>query len=113
MILNDLEKTLIKQFLERKAVSLQNEESFFSDLNVENREFTGVGFFSNLKKSEKLKVGDIRKSYKWGGLGAKLNSSIDTGYLFYVENGYLISIEGYTYAEDWPEIISEIEVYDI
>jgi len=113
MILNDIEKTLIKYFLKKKSVSLQDEESIFSDLSVENRDFTGVGFFSNFEKSEELKVGDISKSYKWGGLGAKLNSSLDTGYLFYVENGYLISIEGYTYAEDWPESISEIEVYEI
>ena len=113
MILSDLEKTLIKKFVEKKFVSLQDEESFFSSLNVESRDFTGVGFSVNLKKSEKLKVGDTSESYIWGDLGAKLNSSLDTGYLFYVENGYLISIEGYTYAEDWPDSISEIEVYDI
>ena len=113
MILNKLEKTLIKQFLKRKAVRLQNEESFISDLSVECRDFTGVGFVVNLSKSERLKVGDTGESYRWGDLGAKLNSSLDTGYLFYVENGYLASIEGYTYAEDWPDNISEIEVYFI
>ena len=113
MILNDLEKTLIKQFMDRKAVSLQDDESFCSGLNAESRDFTGVGFIVNLKQSEKLKVDDASESYKWGALGAKLNSSLDTGYLFYVENGYLVSIEGYTYAEDWPDSISEIEVYGI
>lgn len=113
MNLNDLEKTLIRQFMDRKAVSLQDEESFFSGLNAESRDCTGVGFIVTLKQSEKLKVDDAGESYKWGDLGAKLNSSLDTGYLFYVENGYLVSIEGYTYAEDWPDSISEIEVYGI
>lgn len=113
MILNILEKTLIKHFLKKKDIFFQDEDSLFSDLNVESRYFTGVGFFVNLKKLDKLKVSDTSESYKFGYLRAKLNSSLDTGYLFYVENGYLISIEGYTYGEYWPDIIYEIEVYSI
>lgn len=111
MTLNDLEKKLIRQFLNRKAVMLRDEESFFSGLKVESREFTGVGFIVNLELSEQLKIDDGTETYKWGDLGAKLNSSLDTGYLFYVENGYLVCIEGYTYAENWPDRISDIEIY--
>jgi len=111
MNLNNLEKILIKHFLEIKSTDLDINCCFFSDMNAVSRQFTNVGFFVNLKKSEKLKIGEFNESYKWGCLGARLNSSIDTGYLFYVENGYLTSIEGYTYAEDWPDSISKIEVY--
>ena len=58
-----------------------------------------------------LKVESDDSSYKWGKLGAKLNGTIDTGYLIYVDCGYLHALEGYTYAEEWPEDISEIETY--
>jgi hypothetical protein len=113
MNLNKLEKMIIIQFLTRKDVSIQDENAFFSDLSIENREFTGVGFITELNQSEKLKIDVNGESYKWGDLGAKLNFSVDTGYLIYVENGYISAIEGYTYAEDWPENIEQIEIYTI
>lgn len=111
MILNDLEIALVKRFLENNLVAFQDEEYFFSALNVLSRDYTGVGFIVEFEKSEKLKVCGVNESCKFGGLGAKLNCSIDTGYLFYVEKGFLTSIEGYTYAEDWPDSISEIDIY--
>ncbi len=111
MTLNNLEKAIIKQFLTEKGVSIADDDTFFSDLNVDCRDFSGVGFITNLNKSPKLNVGTSHDSYKWGNLGAKLNSSIDTGYLLYVENGCLNTIEGYTYTEDWPDDIFQIETY--
>ncbi len=111
--LTDLEKTIVARFLRSKGVNLGDEMVFCDKLSVSKRDFSGVGFMTELNISEKLRIGDRSKSYKWGHLGAKLNNSIDTGYLLYIEGGYLNTIEGYTYAEDWPNQIYEIETYEI
>jgi hypothetical protein len=109
--LSEIERIVIKQFLASIGVSIESETDFFSDLSIRNREFTGVGFVTDLELSVKLQVSEKSESYKWSDLGAKLNSSIDTGYLVYVENGYVTAIEGYTYVEDWPCSIFKIETY--
>lgn len=107
--LNNIEKSIVKHFLSSKGIVVGG--GFFSDLNVSSRELSGVGFLTDLKKSEKFKIGEGNETYKFGDLGAKINASIDTGYLIYVENGFLDAIEGYTYADDWPEDIFQIDIY--
>ncbi|MEM7174422.1 MAG: hypothetical protein AAF443_00630 [Chlamydiota bacterium] len=111
MNLNDIEKVIINEFFMRKGFYIKDKDCFFSDIHVISRNFSGVGFITDLKESLKLKVGKNNESYKWGHLGAKINSNIDTGYLLYLENGYIKTIEGYTYSEEWPENIVQIEVY--
>jgi hypothetical protein len=45
---------------------------------------------------------------------ARLNASkLETGYVVYVDNGYLTTIEGYTYGDDWPESIGSFELYEL
>ena len=109
MQLNNIEKEIIKYFFSSKGILV--EDNIFSSLNVSNRELSGVGFLTDLERSELLKIGEGNETYKFGDLGAKINTSIDTGYLIYVENGFVDAIEGYTYADDWPDEISTIDIY--
>lgn len=113
MILSNIEKAIIKSFFAYDGVSIDNDEVFFSNISVKSRNFTGAGFFTDFNESQKLKISNNPESYKWGHLGAKLNLGIDTGYLPYIENGYVKSIEGYVYDGHWPENINEIQVYYI
>ena len=113
MTLNELEKALIKNFLMQSGNFIEDDATFFSTISIKSREYTGVGFFTKFHQTEKLKINYEQKSYKCGDLGAKLNNSIDTGYLFYIENGYLELIEGYTYDSDWPKDIHSIDIYRI
>jgi len=115
MCLNELEKLLIRQFLEDEKIEIAKRKVNLDLIEVSARELTGAGSFTQLKKCDELKVSSINHSFKWGKLGAKLNSEkIDTGYLIYIEKGYIDTIEGYTYGgDDWPEEIYEIEIYDL
>jgi hypothetical protein len=49
-----------------------------------------------------------------GRVGAWLNvSRVETGYIVYVDGGYLTAMEGYTYGEDWPAEVEQVELYDL
>lgn len=109
MQLNTIEKEIIKCFLSGKGISV--EDDFFYNLKVKSRELSGVGFITDLEKSEQLKIGEENETYKFSDLEARINVSIETGYLIYVENGFLDAIEGYTYTDDWPEEIYKIDIY--
>jgi len=114
MRLNKLEKLLMQKFLEDESIKIAKINANFNLVDISDRELTGAGFLTQLKNCDELKVSATNRSFKWGKLGAKLNSEkIETGYLIYIENGYIDAIEGYTYGEDWPEEIDEIEMYDL
>lgn len=109
--LNNIEKEIIKHFFSSQGISTG--DNFFDSLDVKNRELSGVGFLTEFERFEQLKIGEEYETYKFGDLGARVNISVDTGYLIYVENGFVVAVEGYTYGDDWPDEISSIEVYSI
>lgn len=111
MNVNRIEKTLIKNFLLSLNISVDGDNKFFADVSIKERRLTGIGFFTDLEKSEKLKVGNEGETYIYSKAGAKINHSIETGYLVYVKDGYLDCIEGFTYGEPWPENIAHIQPY--
>ena len=113
MKLNDLEKTIIKHFLFSKNSSIDNEKIFFSDILVKERDITQIGFFTYFEKLDKLKPCDTSETYTFSKLGAKINHSIETGYLIYVRDGYIDCVEGFTYGQPWPDTTSHIEPYSI
>lgn len=113
MIPTDLERQLLKRFLTRKGAAAENADSNFEEQLVVSRDFTGAGFVTEFHRSELLKIGRDNETYQWGAFGAKLNEGIDTGYLFYVDKGFLSALEGYTYGELWPDNIRIIEIYEV
>ena len=113
MKLLDIEKQVIRQYLITKRASKNVVDEFFLSVNVKNREFSGVGFMSYLC-TESAPVIDVElNSFNWGKVGIKINNSIDTGYLLYIEGGYITAIEGYTYDEEWPKSVTKIELYEL
>lgn len=84
MRLNELEKGVIRQFLASKRINIEDEDAFFSDIKVESRDMTGVGFFTELVPSGKLKISQREKSTISCNFGALLNGSIHTGYLIFI-----------------------------
>lgn len=86
----------------------------FDAVVVGDRELTGVGFLTEFERSEELRLFDADVSLRWGKVGARLNASkVETGYLVYVDCGYLTTVEGYTYGDEWPEEVLQIEVYEL
>jgi hypothetical protein len=41
-------------------------------------------------------------SLRWTKAGARLGPSrIETGYVIYIDDGYIVAIEGHAYGEEW------------
>jgi hypothetical protein len=114
MEVTELEKAVVGQFLRDPELSPLNREVNLEKARVINRESTGVGILTEFEPSQEVKLFADGVSLRWGKVGVRLNAStIETSYVVYVDNGYLTTIEGYTYGNDWPESISSIELYEL
>ncbi len=73
-------------------------------VTVTGRELTGVGFFTTLRVPlaplGRLVIGDIDAKMRGLQYGA--------GFVLFVENGVLKTLEGFSYEEPWPDVIAEL-----
>lgn len=113
MKLNEIEKMALKACLSSYGVEIEDDDSFFSDISVSSRNFTGIGFTTDLYECRHLKI-DKPKARLWVDFYAVLNISIISSYVLYIEDGYINAIEGVCYGDVdmfWPEKIVKIEGY--
>jgi hypothetical protein len=114
MAVNNLERAVIESFLADRSFELKKSTVNFDAVKISDREFTGVGFLTEFERSVELKLFEDKFSLRWGRVGARLNTSkLETGYLIYVDGGYLTTVEGYTYGDEWPKEIEHIELYKL
>jgi hypothetical protein len=110
----ELERAIIGEFLRDPELHPLKSDLNFEKAKVIERHFTGVGILTEFEPSEELKLFVDGVALRWGKVGARLNTSkVETGYVVYVDNGYLTTIEGYTYGDDWPECIGSFELYEL
>ena len=110
----ELEKAVIKSMLADRELKPLRPTVNFDAVKVSDREFTGAGFLTEFEQSQELKLFEAGVSLRWGKVGARLNASrIETAYLVYVDDGYLTSVEGYTYGDEWPGSIDCVELYEL
>ena len=111
---NELEMAVIGHLLADSELSPIKTKVNFAAVAVRDRELTGAGFLTDFERSEELKLFADGVSLQWGKVGARLNaSSLETGYLIYIDDGYLTTIEGYTYGEEWPDNVEQMELYQL
>jgi hypothetical protein len=114
MKITELEKIVIERMLVDRTLKPVKLAVDFDRVSIRDREFTGAGFLTEFERSEELKLFDDKTSLRWGKVGARLNASeLETGYLIYVDDGFLTTIEGYTYGEEWPHQIEQIDLYEL
>ncbi|HMJ51349.1 MAG TPA: hypothetical protein VK540_04715 [Polyangiaceae bacterium] len=116
MKVNQLEMKVIDRFLKDSTLpSLAKSQIDFDQVDVTDRDYTGAGFFTEFERSEALRIFEKGTSMRGGRVGARLNSDRrETGYVFYVDDGYLTTLEGYTYGDDeWPKEVTDIEIYEV
>lgn len=109
-----LEQTIANELLRDPDLDPLKRVVDLTEVEVTERELTGPGFLTDFEKCPALKLFRDGTSLRWGNVGVRLNAEkLDTGYVVYVDDGYLTAIEGYTYGEDWPETIDAMEVYEL
>ncbi|MGI6161068.1 MAG: hypothetical protein ACOYJD_03465 [Christensenellales bacterium] len=88
---NEISDELVKQYKNAKVVS---------------REFTGVGFYTNFMVSnENLRLKD-NFNVEMGNVQAELDGlKYGAGFVLFIRDGFIKSLEGYTYDEPWPKRI--------
>jgi hypothetical protein len=111
---NELEKSVVGRLLSDPDLKPVRSSVDFEKVHVACREFTGAGFLTEFEQSQELKLFEDSVSLRWGKVGARLNvSKLETGYVVYVDNGYLTTVEGYTYGDEWPDSIDSIDLYEL
>ncbi len=107
----DLEKDLLAEFFRAKGIDSARLIRSFDEIEVTERSFTGAGFFTDFKRHEYLKVGEVGRKSNWGEVGGRLNGEVHVGFEFYVNDGYITMIEGFTY--EWPSWPGKIQSYEL
>ena len=111
---NELETAVLNYLFRDPELAFVRAKVDFKRVTVTERSMTGAGFLTDFERSDELKIFEDGVSLRWGKVGARLNASkLETGYLVYVDDGYLTAVEGYTYGEDWPNEITSVETYDL
>ncbi len=80
-----------------------------------HRELTGHGFYLNFNTRPNLiplhNQMAVKENFSFGDVEAKISSlNSGAGFLLWIKNGIISSLEGYTYDEVWPEEIKEFRL---
>jgi hypothetical protein len=114
MKINILEQSVIKKLLMDDGINtvfLKNLEDQIPFLEVNKREFTGVGFFTyfNLKKGV-ISSNVERKVF--GDVGAEIeHMELGLSFLLYIENGFISCLECHTFGEVFPSKINNFNLF--
>lgn len=106
----ELESMAIELFLSYGDVESNELLVQSKHLQVKERDFTGLGFFTCFSAPENLAVGTIGKRYD--GLSVNFKNSKDyLSFILYVTDGYIDCLEAYTAKENWQA--KDIEDLDL
>lgn len=109
--INKLEEAVIRKLLifsvERYGCLIKQ----IDQLIVENRKVNDAGFSTYFLLSDTSKICSEIGSLRIGNVVASIPSlNRGAGFLLFIKNGAIKSLEGYPFAEDWPTEIHEFEL---
>ena len=95
MQVTSLERAVVERLFHDPELRPLSGALNFEHINVLARDFTGVGFLTELEPSHEVKLFTDAATFRWGKVGARLNTAkIEAAYVLYVDNGYLNSDRG-------------------
>jgi hypothetical protein len=108
--LDMLERAVLEKLLDGEARVLTELRQQLSVSRVEDRDLTGHGFFTTLAVD-----GSQSQSAGWSGRIGDVQAEIEglnhgAGFVLTIEDGYLQTLEGYSYEEPWPSEVSAFSV---
>ncbi len=106
--LNFLEKIILYYFILSNNIKIEiNEIDKVFKLN--ERKHTSVGCYTDLSQTVDYLMFDLNKK---DNLHIILNGLVEIGYIFNIENNKIRYIECFTYGEELPIRITDIEIYE-
>lgn len=78
---------------------------------ITNREFSGCGFFTKFNiLDESLRLKDFM-NIELGNTRAIIEGIKNgIGFVLFIRNGFITTLEGYTYDDKWPDNISDYQL---
>jgi hypothetical protein len=118
LIFTTLERQIFDWLLAGEYPVLYILRQQLSSSTIKSRQYTGVGFNLYLDVSQKnrdlLKLPNVKPTFCIGDVDVEImvgNHQQKVGFLLWVKNGYMYSLESYTYGDEkWPEMISEFKI---
>lgn len=111
--LSTFERAVLEKLLDGNDPILTALRAQLDSCEVTSRDFTGVGFYTNLKVDRSAEPAPTsRRRMLVLNVGADI-SGLDRGasLMVFVTNGYLDCLEGFAYDEPWPPTISEFSLH--
>ena len=106
MEMTDLERAVLVKLLDGEHPVLNSLRRQLEVCRVDSREFTGVGFYTNLVVDESV-AARVEGDLIFGDVAAEVDGlQYGAGFLLFVDRGMLNMLDGYNYGESWPEQIS-------
>lgn len=110
--LNDLEKDVLAMLLSGEGDALRQLREQLAVCRVEERKLTGAGFVTELHIPEDVHPADeIQARARVGDVVAELEGvEYGVGFVLFIRQGLLGTLEGYTFEEPWPESIAKYDL---
>jgi hypothetical protein len=113
-LLSALERSVLEKLLDGNHPVLAALRAQLDSCEVSSRQFSGVGFFTNLRVDRSVRPAPTsHPRIHISGVGGKISGlEHGAGFVLFVTDGYLDFLEGFTYDEPWPPVISEFLLVD-
>ena len=109
--LTRLEEEVLELILEGDDPTLGTLREQLAVCRVQDREMTGVGFFTTLAIPASAPRLDNNVELVFGDVVAEIDGVKEpAGFLTFVEDGALKMLEGFTFGDRWPERVSTFQL---
>ena len=111
---SNLEIAVMKALLMGEDHVLKILSSQFKNAVLKERKMTGTGFFVNFEFPSTVLKLTPSKTFRFGDVGANISGLLNgAGFLLFVKDGLIDSLEGYSYEEPWPNNTDKFEIFYI
>ena len=112
MPIDMLEAAVLRRLLAGTHPVLIALERQLAGIEVTERKFTGVGFYTSFSVSETIAPAIVPAGGSpFGDVAASIPElKHGAGFLLWLRNGRIHELEGYAYDEPWPEKITEFSL---
>ena len=110
--LSALEKAVLEKLLSGETEWYRILQKQISALRVTERKMTGVGFFTRCSIPDDVSKLPDRARFQIGDVSADINGlKHGAGFVLFIEDGQIDTLEGYTYDEPWPQEVRSFHLY--
>jgi hypothetical protein len=108
--LTPLEREVIAAFLTPADPVVDGFRAQLEACRIKSREFTGVGFYTQLVVPQAMAVAGIDRLTLSGVAAAIDGLRMGAGFVLFVQDGMLDLLEGFTYDGPWPDRVEGFDV---